>query len=77
MSTIAALNRDGHPIEIDSKHVDVFRAGLRGTLLTAADAAYDDSRSIWNAMIDRKPALIARCANAASFTASKPRGAMC
>jgi FAD/FMN-containing dehydrogenase len=67
MTAVAALNRDGHPIEIDSKHVDALRAALRGTLLTAADAAYNDSRSIWNAMIDRKPALIARCVGASDI----------
>ncbi len=61
MSAIAALNRDGQPIEIDPKHVDTLRASLRGALLTPDAAGYDDSRSIWNGMIDRKPALVARC----------------
>lgn len=37
---------------------------LRGTLLRKEDAAYDEARSIWNAMIDRKPGLIARCSGA-------------
>jgi len=34
---------------------------LRGELLFPADGGYDEARSIWNAMIDRRPALIARC----------------
>jgi FAD/FMN-containing dehydrogenase len=34
---------------------------LEGQLLLPADSAYDGSRAIWNAMIDRKPAVIARC----------------
>jgi FAD/FMN-containing dehydrogenase len=34
---------------------------LRGELILANDPGYDDTRSIWNAMIDRRPALIARC----------------
>jgi len=38
---------------------------LRGQLLTPGDRGYDDARSIFNGMIDRKPALIARCADAA------------
>ncbi|WP_051693005.1 FAD-binding oxidoreductase [Marinobacterium lacunae] len=40
-------------------------SGLRGTLITPADADYEASRLIWNAMIDRKPALIVRCTGAA------------
>ncbi len=39
--------------------------GLRGQLLQPADAGYDTARRIDNAMIDRRPALIARCAGVA------------
>lgn len=35
-------------------------AALSGTLVTAADRDYDDARSLWNAMIDRRPELIVR-----------------
>ena len=45
-----------------SKH---FRASLRGPLLRAGDAGYHAARTIWNGMIDRRPALIARCAGVA------------
>jgi FAD/FMN-containing dehydrogenase len=38
---------------------------FRGQLLTPTDSGYDNARRIWNAMIDRRPALIARCAGAA------------
>lgn len=66
---ISAIHRNGSQIEIDPKHVDALRAGLRGTLLTGADAGYNESRSIWNAMIDRRPALIARCVGVADILA--------
>ena len=46
-----------------------FRASLRGSVLTPADSAYDDTRRIFNAMIDHRPALIARCAGAADVVA--------
>lgn len=43
---------------------------LRGELLEANDAGYDDARAVWNAMIDRRPALIVRCAGTADVRAS-------
>ena len=42
--------------------IAAFKGSLRGELLTAADAGYEAARKIWNDMIDRHPALIARCA---------------
>ena len=43
---------------------------LTGDVLTADDAGYDEARTIWNAMVDKKPALIARCASTADVVAS-------
>jgi len=45
--------------------VEAFRASLRGHLLHAGAGGYDEARTIWNGMIDRRPALIARCAGTA------------
>jgi hypothetical protein len=41
--------------------VESLRIRLRGALLQPGDAGYDDARTIWNAMIDKRPALIVRC----------------
>ncbi len=41
--------------------VNDLKGRLRGALLTPADPGFDGARSVWNAMIDRHPALIARC----------------
>ena len=46
-----------------------FRTQLRGTLLLPNDPGYDEARSLWNAMIDRRPALIARCLGVADVLA--------
>jgi FAD/FMN-containing dehydrogenase len=45
--------------------IDSFKAQLRGTLLQSHDPGYDGARMIWNAMIERRPAMIARCAGVA------------
>ena len=45
-------------------------AGLRGRLVGRDDPDYDEARKIWNGSIDRRPALIARCAG--SPTSSQP-----
>jgi FAD/FMN-containing dehydrogenase len=41
--------------------VNVLGEGFSGTVLTAAEPGYDDARSVFNSMIDRRPALIAQC----------------
>lgn len=50
--------------------VDRFQANLRGALLRPGDAGYDDARKVYNAMIDRRPRLIARCADVADVITS-------
>ena len=56
---------DGGRVTIANDAVAAFGRGLRGGLVTAQSPDYDQARSVWNAMIDRRPGLIARCAGAA------------
>lgn len=55
---------------ISSESVERFRAQLRGELLDTAHPAYNDTRIVWNGMIDRRPAFIARCRTAADVAAA-------
>ncbi len=43
---------------------------MRGEVLDPSSPSYDATRVVWNGMIDRRPALIARCRNAADVAAS-------
>lgn len=49
--------------------IDELRAGLRGDLVDPTDPGYDQARKVYNAMHDRRPALIAQCADAADVVA--------
>ena len=53
------------PSVLTAATVQDFASQLRGALLRPGDAGYDDARKIWNAMIDKRPALIARCVGVA------------
>ena len=53
-----------------SDAIKQFRHTHRGDVITSDDARYDQARRVWNAMIDKRPALIARPRNAADVTAA-------
>lgn len=44
--------------------------GFRGPLLAPGDEGYESARAVWNGMIDRRPALVARCAGVADVLAA-------
>jgi len=47
-----------------------FGAGLGGSIIRRGDVAYDEARKVWNGMIDRSPAIIARCSSTADVVAA-------
>ena len=50
--------------------IEHLREGFGGVLLDQEHADYHTARSVWNGMIDRRPALIARCASVADVQAT-------
>jgi len=53
--------RDGGEIELTQEKLDGLRMRLRGPVILPGDAGYEESRTVWNAMIDRRPSIVARC----------------
>ena len=60
-----ARSSAGAVTEIPEHLVEPFRASLRGELLLPGDDSYETARKVWNGMVDKRPALIARCTGAA------------
>jgi FAD/FMN-containing dehydrogenase len=46
---------------LNSGKVDELKRSVKGDVLLPSDAAHEDARKVWNAMIDRHPAVIVRC----------------
>ncbi len=47
---------------LQAETIEELKGGFKGEILLPGDGAYDSARQIWNAMIDKRPAVIARCA---------------
>lgn len=65
MSSLKVVGRNGGTVSLDADKIPAFRSELRGSLLLAGDPGYEEARVVWNAMFDRRPAAIVRCAGVA------------
>ena len=61
---------EGGLVSIKEADWSQLTAELRGQVITPSDVEYDTQRVVWNAMIDRRPGAIVRCAGSA--TCSRP-----
>ncbi len=66
MSSVAATNSQ----TLTDRTINALRQRMRGPVLTPQDEAYGPARQIWNAMIDRRPRVIARCIGSADVQAA-------
>src|SRR5581483_6574729 len=55
---------------ITQNSINAFRGQFRGQIITPDDSRYDEVHKVYNAMIDRRPALIAQCADVADVMAA-------
>ena len=55
---------------MDQRNISDLAGQLDGSVQRPGDPEYDSARTIWNAMIDRRPALIARCASTTDVVAA-------
>ena len=55
---------------LEETTVETFSDQVHGSVLQPGDEGYDQARTVWNAMIDKKPSLIAQCTGAADVIAA-------
>src|SRR5439155_13668812 len=70
MTDLRIVTSEGTDLFLEEPTVQQLAAELRGPLLRDGEAGYDAARTVWNGMIDRRPALIARCAGVADVMAA-------
>jgi FAD/FMN-containing dehydrogenase len=62
MADLRVITLTGADAALGDSVVERFGNGLRGELLRPDDAGYEKTRKVWNGLIDKRPALIVRCA---------------
>lgn len=61
---------NGPEAELNQEILDGFKMQIGGELLLPGDTGYEESRTVWNAMINRQPAFVVLCAGIADVVAS-------
>jgi FAD/FMN-containing dehydrogenase len=61
---------DGGEITFDEGMLNQLRMAVRGPVLLPGDGGYEDSATVWNGMIEQRPALVVRCLGTADVIAA-------
>ena len=64
MASLRIHSLTGTDALLETAAVEPLRKRLRGHLVLPTDGGYDEARRVWNGMVDKKPAIIVRCAAA-------------
>jgi FAD/FMN-containing dehydrogenase len=70
MSAQHLKNRHGDELDLAAEDFEQFETRLRGAIVRPSDGDYDDARKVYNAMHDRRPALIVRAVDSADVMAT-------
>ena len=70
MNNILFATTQGSKSKINSAALDEFKAKLRGVIISPDDAEYENTRKVYNGMIDKRPGLIVRCTDVADVIAA-------
>ena len=61
MKDLSYTTLDGRSAKLNAKDLETLTAGVRGGIVTPESSDYDSTRKVWNGMVERRPAAIARC----------------
>jgi FAD/FMN-containing dehydrogenase len=64
MNDLSLTTLESGATTVRAETIEALAAQLRGHVLLESDENYDSARSIWNAMVDRRPGMVVRCAGA-------------
>lgn len=61
MKELSYTTVDGRSAKLNAKDLESLAAGVRGGVVTPESGDYETARKVWNGMVERRPAAIARC----------------
>ena len=64
-----ATTIESREIDLKQDTLDSLKLRIKGQIFLPGDGGYEESRTVWNAMIDRKPAVVVRCLGTADVIA--------
>lgn len=63
MNMIETRTTNNERVKLNQEKIEKFKNQIRGDIITSQNEIYNEARSVWNGLIDKRPALIVRCVN--------------